>query len=874
MSIQLPKGNVVTNTYDQKKLISTQTNGNQATTFNYQRNYGQSGDLNYVQAVKTDPFQKVTTIDYNKNGDAHHIETESSIVNINYNTTQTTKPDNMNIDGKTVGYTYDNMGNVLTMNLPLGVTHQFQYNAMNDITQYTDPRSKIYSYSYDGYGNLEQAVTPRGTTTVNNNSQGLVTSSTNPSGITVSYSYDSYGNSLSTNAPEGISTNSSYDMASRLSSFTNPNGKIISYQYDANDNLLSETFNSLTTNYGYDENDNLTTITNANSGVTSMGYDFQNDFLTSVAFGGNNDQYTYEDDGRLKTHTDPKYQTFTNFYDTQGRLQSISSGGEAVSYVYDANNNITSVTNINGTINFIYDELNRVIKTTDFWGNEVEYTYDLTSNITSIKYPGNKTVTYTYDDDNLLHNVTDWNNNTTSYTYRNDGLLTQINNANGTYCNYTYDNAGRMIALSWKKPNTTVINEYAFTLDPIGNHTSEQRTEPYTTATITSQNVSYTYNNVNRITNAGTTNFTFDDNGNTTSKGGRTFQYDKYDRLTSVSGDHNVQYIYDGSGNRRSNTTSSIVKRYVLDLLGMTNVLMETDASNNPLNYYIYGHGLVSRIDAGNQTSYYHYDFRGSTIAMTDAGADITHKYQYGDFGHILQDQEADFNPFRYVGKYGVMYEDGTLYFMHARYYDAEIGRFVSEDPIWSTNLYPYAGNNPISYFDPNGTVIVELCSASKKILEMDSSTGWDDVTGYTLKLGAVVVDQAMKGVGEKSSVGRYINYFHKTLNITKNIIDGDYEKATETFTVTAFATLGGELGKKFGGEAGAKYGAELGEIIGKSTNQNYADLSHELGSFMYNRKHHGSQYAIEHIGSYMSEDNFFLNIGDKIGDKLYDIIN
>jgi len=709
LSIELPKGNVVTNTYNQKKLVSTQTNGNQATTFNYQRNYGQTGDLNYVQAVKTDPFNKVTTIDYNKNGNAHHIVTETSTININYNTTQTTKPDNMNVDGKTVGYTFDDMGNVLTMNLPLGVTHQFQYNTRNDITQYSNPRNKTYSFSYDGNGNLNQAVTPRGTTSINYNSKGLVTSSTNPSGITINFSYDNYGNPVTTDAPEGISTSSSYDMVSRLLSFTNPNGKTVSYQYDANDNLMLETFNSLTTQYSYDDNDNLSTIVNAKNGVTSMNYDFQNDFLISVSFGGNTDQYTYEDDGRMKTHIDPKGQVFTNFYDTEGRLQSTSSSGETVSYAYDASNNIISVTNPNGTIGFIYDELNRVTKTTDFWGNEVNYTYDVSSNVTSIQYQANKTVTYTYDDDNLLHSVSDWNNNTTTYTYRNDGLLTQTSYPNGTYCTYTYDNAGRMTALSWRKPNTTIINDYTVTLDPIGNHISEQKTEPYAVPTLTSQSINYSYNNANRITSAGSTNFTFDSNGNTTTKGIRSYQYDKYDRLISVGGDITKQYVYDGSGNRRSNNTDGVVKRYVLDLLGMTNVLMETDVSNNPQNYYIYGLGLISRIDASNQINYYHYDFRGSTIAITDAGSNITHKYQYGDFGQTIQSQEADFNPFRYVGKYGVMYEDNALYFMRARYYDAEIGRFINEDPVWSTNLYPYAGNNPIVHIDSNGETFEAL---------------------------------------------------------------------------------------------------------------------------------------------------------------------
>jgi hypothetical protein len=42
---------------------------------------------------------------------------------------------------------------------------------------------------------------------------------------------------------------------------------------------------------------------------------------------------------------------------------------------------------------------------------------------------------------------------------------------------------------------------------------------------------------------------------------------------------------------------------------------------------------------------------------------------------------------------------------MRARFYDPTIGRFLSEDPIWSTNLYPYADNNPVMRIDPKGTI-------------------------------------------------------------------------------------------------------------------------------------------------------------------------
>jgi RHS repeat-associated protein len=134
------------------------------------------------------------------------------------------------------------------------------------------------------------------------------------------------------------------------------------------------------------------------------------------------------------------------------------------------------------------------------------------------------------------------------------------------------------------------------------------------------------------------------------------------------------------------------------------NVLAETDLNGNVLYYYIQGLGMIARVKAINsQPYYYHHDFRGSTVAITNANQTITHKYQYGAFGETEQVQEEDFNAYRYVGKYGVGYENKDLTFMRARYYQPNVGRFNSEDPIWATNLYTYGDNNPINKFDANG---------------------------------------------------------------------------------------------------------------------------------------------------------------------------
>ncbi len=113
-----------------------------------------------------------------------------------------------------------------------------------------------------------------------------------------------------------------------------------------------------------------------------------------------------------------------------------------------------------------------------------------------------------------------------------------------------------------------------------------------------------------------------------------------------------------------------------------------------------------------NRSWHVEYDAIGSTVAMTDSTGAVVNKYAYGIFGQIIAQGEQVGNSFKYVGAFGVMDEGNGLYYMRARYYDPEVGRFISKDPIGlagvgksplETDLYTYALNNPLNYIDPEG---------------------------------------------------------------------------------------------------------------------------------------------------------------------------
>jgi RHS repeat-associated protein len=121
------------------------------------------------------------------------------------------------------------------------------------------------------------------------------------------------------------------------------------------------------------------------------------------------------------------------------------------------------------------------------------------------------------------------------------------------------------------------------------------------------------------------------------------------------------------------------------------------------------------------------FDALGSTVAMTDAAGAVVNKYAYGVFGQVIDGEEQVENPFKYVGAFGVMDEGNGTYYMRARYYDPEAGRFISKDPIGlegGINMYAYVGGNPLNYVDPLGLFSPGDAMYGKYMMDIGAKAG------------------------------------------------------------------------------------------------------------------------------------------------------
>lgn len=227
---------------------------------------------------------------------------------------------------------------------------------------------------------------------------------------------------------------------------------------------------------------------------------------------------------------------------------------------------------------------------------------------------------------------------------------------------------------------------------------------------LTSPNLpNLTYDNSNKLINDSDDTYTYDANGNmltkTDSSGTTHFSWDFENHLTSVTRpDGNVtSFGYDPIGRR-------IQKNAAVYLYDGVNLVEETDNSGNRTAKYTFG-GVVDEPLAayrGGLTSFYEADgLRSITSLSTPAGL-VSDVFVYNSFGETTTSDGSFNQPFRFTGR--ELDPETGLYYYRARYYDAAIGRFISEDPLRNAagpNYYAYVHNNALNSTDPSGLLDV-----------------------------------------------------------------------------------------------------------------------------------------------------------------------
>ena len=184
-------------------------------------------------------------------------------------------------------------------------------------------------------------------------------------------------------------------------------------------------------------------------------------------------------------------------------------------------------------------------------------------------------------------------------------------------------------------------------------------------------------------------------------------------RLTSMNGGA-VTMIYDAFGNRVAKKVGNVTTTYLVeDDVNPTGLPQVFEESVNGVLQRTYTYGL-QRISEnqpiqGTWTpSFYGYDGFGSVRQLTSLAGGITDSYNYDAFGNLLSSPGPTPNNYLYRGE---QYDsDLGLYYLRARYYNPQTGRFLSRDPEDGKILDPatlhkylYANGDPVNGLDPMG---------------------------------------------------------------------------------------------------------------------------------------------------------------------------
>ncbi|WP_165840151.1 Ig-like domain-containing protein [Motiliproteus coralliicola] len=657
--------------------------------------------------------------------------------------------------GHTTHYGYDDLNRLLQTIYPDGSVISTEYDEAGRVSAEIDANNNRTEYNYDRAG---RRILSRNALAQEHrfgyDQNGNLISETDALGHTTSYSYNALDQRTETRFDNASTLADTLDALGRRTAQADQANISTQYRYDALGRLTSVT-DALSgeTHYSYDEAGNKLTQTDAEGRTTRWEYDSLGRVTARILPMGQRERFVYDAAGQLVEQTDFNGNTRHHRYDSNGRLTRTDyHDGSAEAFSYDAEGNRLSAGNAEGTWLYRYDSRNRLIQETQPNGNQLHYAYDANGNRTRLQViDGGANVLldqqFGYDVLNRLESVTDVRG-TTSYGYDQVGNRSSISYANGTSTTYVYDNLNRLEQISHYGPGGALLSRFSYNLDATGRRTgileangrdsqysydqlyrlvSEQITDPvngdYNATyqydkvgnrdyqTIDGVSTSYVYDDNDRLTQQGGTFYSYDDNGNTLSvtEGGLVtrYSYDADNKLVSLNkAGIDTRFGYNPDGIRISKSEAGDTTEYTVDSnRDYAQVLVEAGTSHQIL--YRYGDDLISQ-EQGGEEFFFHYDGLGSTRSLTDESGNLSDSFGYEAFGGLLNRTGSTENSYQFAGEQF----DPSLgqYYLRARYYDQEVGRFRQQDlfegwdddPI-TLNKYLYANSDPSSYIDPTG---------------------------------------------------------------------------------------------------------------------------------------------------------------------------
>lgn len=693
---------------------------------------------------------------------------------------------------------YDDHGNLAKRTDPTGAVTQFDYEK-GQLTKIIAQNGSISTLQYDRVGDLMKAVAPDGGTSEWwNDGWSRAIQYSNPKGGITRYEYDIADNLIRVEEPDGNVRELAYDEEYNVIR-AKDRQREVRFSYRGVNKLASRTENGATLRFSYDTEDQLRAVFNEKGEKYAFVLDAQGDVKQEIGFDGITRTYERNLAGQVTKVIAPKKKETFYEYDSVGRVtQVIHADGTTESYTYRKDGALLTATNPDAEVEFTRDVLGRVI-VEKCNGYEVKSTYDADGNRTRITSSLGADIAAAYNPLGDLLNMTSGNWQT---NYQRDlfGLETGRSMAGGIATETERDRLGRVTSQTTRH-NRHRLNEKEyiwglndqllsitsngkqtlFEYDGWGNLTKAtypdgkvELRNPDKTGNLfeTVDRIDRKYSAGGRLEQSKDWTYKYDNEGHLIEKRHRVqiqqawkYRWNSAGMLEEVvrPDGSTVSFKYDALGRRIEKQLFNRKTRWVWDgnvPLHEWNEIYTKDFTEEKGEFYTMkpsktitwlfeeGTFVPNGKLVGEDSFSIQSNYLGTPEVMYDADGKVVWSAEldaYGDVRELTGDR-ADC-PFRYQGQY----EDTEteLYYNRFRYYSAEEGMYISQDPIeldggFSLYCYvedvntlldiwglagkreKYMGRTP-SKRSKTGKKVVERMRQEGKIRDIDGSTVFYD---------------------------------------------------------------------------------------------------------------------------------------------------
>lgn len=651
----------------------------------------------------------------------------------------------------TASYKYDAFDRLVEITDPLGQISRTAYNSVSLVLAEYTPETDTVFFAYNANNWLKQRQSRSGQQFWTYDNWGRV--------LTQSMQAVGQAQPLITSTNRYDDTTVSTNTLGRLSQVILSEGTY-TYNYDNTGEIDNQDFyiNDLNKNYKqtfqYDAAGRLTSINYPDSSVLNYAYSFSGNLSAMIYEGDTLARYTAYTSGEQLIHSvyANGIQSYTNYDNLERPDSSVTSKGAFVlrNYNYDWNNanklialtDVRAVKDTNLSQQLSYYASGRLRTANGFYGSQA-FTYDANGNrLSDSKY------TYSYDAQkkNLLTGI--WQDGTQlfGFTYSPTGELQQktiraafLQRSNPEKAidrtvNYNFDAAGRLTNVSADQ-DVQPVDQFSYNASDLrlSKRDSDQTVTWYVSTLFEVVKLKS-----GELVN---TNYLFDNSSlvyaTSTSPGTAAQRKQALIRREQEKREAETAWfapIFPNAGgwavnmpaatgwvallmllaalfNRltgkrqfRMSLPGSAIRRLSWRMMMLAAfVLMVQPASAIP----VAGSNGPGVPVAGEQR-FFNHNHLGSSVLLTDENGGLTNSINYQPFGTIDDHTTTGEDNFRYkfTGKELDTYTN--LNYFGARYYDSDLGRFISPDAANQYfSPYVYGDDDPMSGTDPDGNEFV-----------------------------------------------------------------------------------------------------------------------------------------------------------------------